>query len=75
MYLNCVTHSAVQENDQEATYADIDIVQQEERQEEQSVREEESDVELKYGQVKISEPPCQSKPPVEDLYAKICKVR
>lgn len=67
--------SVEQEHDQEPTYADIGIMQQQNRQEEQIVKEEESDVEVEYKQVRISKPPCQSEPAVEDLYAKICKVR
>ncbi|XP_017282679.1 T-cell surface antigen CD2-like isoform X2 [Kryptolebias marmoratus] len=65
----------VRENDHEPIYADIGIVQQQERQEEQSVKEEEPDVEVEYRQVKVSKPPCQSISAVEDLYAKICKDR
>ncbi|XP_017279597.2 T-cell surface antigen CD2-like isoform X2 [Kryptolebias marmoratus] len=66
------TKNNAEEDDQELTYADINIVQQRGRRAEQRAMEEE----VEYGQVKISTRPRQSEPVMDDtVYAQVRKAR
>lgn len=62
---------AVEEDDQDLTYADVRIVQQKGRRAEQRAEEE-----VEYGQVKISKKPRQCEIAMDDtVYAKVRKSR